>query len=104
MVLFEPASPFEPSCLGRTVRIHPVADASKVPPLLGPARRILQSCALEGTERDRMRLAGQLSEMGATRLTTFRRQAWPPAWWRHDGEGPLRALVRWVGLEADPSR
>ncbi len=104
MVLFEPASPFEPSCLGRTVRIHPVADASKVPPLLGPARRILQSCALEGAERDRMRVAGQLSEMGATRLTTFRRQAWPPAWWRHDGEGPLRALVRWVGLEADPSR
>jgi len=104
MVLFEPLSRFEPSCLGRTVRIHPVADASKVPSLLGPARRILQSCALEGAERDRMRVAGQLSEMGATRLTTFRRQAWPPAWWRHDGEGPLRALVRWVGLEADPSR
>jgi hypothetical protein len=104
MVLFEPASPFEPSCLGRTVRIHPVADASSVPALLRPARRILQSCTLEGTERDRVRVAEKLSEMGATRLTTFRRQAWPPAWWRHDGEGPLRALVRWVGLEADAPR
>jgi hypothetical protein len=101
MVLFEPASSFEPSCLGRTVRIHPVAEATSVPTLLRPARRILQSCAVEGSERDRMRVAVKLSEMGATRITTFRRQAWPPAWWCHDGEGPLRALVRWVGMEMD---
>lgn len=102
MVLFEPGSRFEPSCLGRTIRIHPVADVSSVPALLRPVRRILQSCALEGAERDRGRVAMKLSEVGLTRLTTFRRQAWPPAWWRHDGEGPLRVLVRWVGLEADP--
>lgn len=99
MVLFEPEPRLELSCLGRTVRVHPVEDASAVPALLRPVRGLLQSCAVAGEEPDRRRVAAGLAEAGVTRITTFRRLAWPPAWWHHDGEGPLRALVRWVGLE-----
>jgi len=44
-------------------------------------------------------LANSLANFGLTRVTTFDRQPWPPAWWRHDGTEPLRALVDWVELE-----
>jgi hypothetical protein len=101
MVLFEPEPRLELSCRGRTVRVHPVEDASAVPALLRPVRGFLQSCAVAGEEPDRRRVAAGLAEAGITRITTFRRLAWPPAWWHHDGKGPLRALVRWVGLEED---
>jgi hypothetical protein len=101
MVLVEPDPAPVPSCLGRTVRIHPVAEARWVPSLLAPVGRLLQSCALEAAPEEREALAGALARAGITRITTLARQPWPPAWWRHDGEGPLRALVRWVGLEGD---
>ena len=49
--------------------------------------------ALEG-------LAEALAREGAVRVVPLEKMPWPPAWWHHDGEGPLRALVRWTDLEA----
>lgn len=101
MVLWEPgARPFEPSCLGRTVRVRPLGTLDELPDRLEPARKVLQSAAVEGAEPRRTEVALLLGRTGITRITTFGRQPWPPAWWRHDGEGPLRALVNWVSLEA----
>lgn len=105
MVLWEPeARALEPSCLGHTVRVRPVAEAADVLPLLRPHANLLQSVAVEGGEPGRGTLALHLARVGVSRITTFRDQPWPPAWWKHDGEGPLRALVRWATLEpADPA-
>lgn len=103
MVLLEPEpGPFEPTCLGRTVRVRPIADAAQVVEALSPARRVLQTIAVEAGEPRRSFLALELARAGVTRVTTFRDQPWPPAWWRHDGEGPLSALVHWVTLEGKP--
>lgn len=106
-VVHAPDPAFVPSCLGRTLRIAPVDDLARVPRLLAPHRSVLQSAALEcgsdgdgaGSRRDA--LARQLAHVGITRVTTFARQPWPPAWWRHDGRGPLEVLLRWVSMEGD---
>jgi hypothetical protein len=100
MVVVEPEhEPFEPSCLGRTVRVRPLAHGEAVAEALASARGLLQSVALEGGEPRRTLLALELARAGATRITTFRDQPWPPAWWRHDGRGALAELVHWVTLE-----
>jgi hypothetical protein len=105
MVLYEPgapdgsARPFEPSCLGRTVRVRPLPDPEVLGEVLEPVRHLIQGVALEGSEPGRTTTAMILARSGVTRVTTFRNQPWPPAWWKHDGEGPLRALVRWATLE-----
>jgi len=102
MILEESDPTLVPSCLGRTIRVHPVADASQVPALLAPFRHHLQSCALEAQGEQRDPLASALAEAGVTRITTFSDQPWPSAGWRHDGQGPLASLVRWVGWEVGP--
>jgi hypothetical protein len=100
MVLFEGEDrPFEPSCLGRTVRVRPLEDRRRLPDHLRGAEALLQSAAVEGAEPGRTEVALLLARAGVTRVTTFEAQPWPPAWWRQDGEGPLRTLVRWVALE-----
>lgn len=105
MVLFEdevkgqPLRPFEPSCLGRTVRVRPLPDPAELASLLAPVRHLIQSAAVEGAEPGRTTTALLLAQAGVTRVTTFRDQPWPPSWWRHDGQGPLAALVQWVTLE-----
>jgi hypothetical protein len=70
--------------------------------MLGASGAPFQTIALEGGEPRRTFLALEMARVGVTRITTFRDQPWPPAWWRHDGEGPLRALVHWVTLDPRP--
>ena len=98
-VLYEEDPAFLPSCLGRTVRVKPLGTLEDLTAHLAPFGSVLQTVALEAESGRRVRLAGLLARVGATRVTTFRRQPWPPPWWRHDGKGPLEALVRWVSLE-----
>jgi hypothetical protein len=105
MVLFEDEPqggvlrPFEPSCLGRTVRVRPLPDPGELASVLAPVRHLIQSVAVEGAEPGRTCTALLLAQAGVTRVTTFRDQPWPPSWWKHDGQGPLAALVQWVTLE-----
>lgn len=99
MVLFEPEPGFEPSCLGRTIRVHPMPHPEAFGPVLAPLRRFLQSAALDAPAERREALGDVLARCGVTRITDFANLPWPPAWWRHDGDGPLRALVRWVAIE-----
>jgi hypothetical protein len=101
-VLWDPAEGgLEPTCLGHTVRVRPLSGAAALPPLLEPLRHRLQSMAVEGGEPGRSTLALHLARQGVSRITTFGRQPWPPAWWKHDGAGALAALVSWATL--DPS-
>ena len=84
---------------GRTVVVKPIDDLSHLSEVIRPASRTLQTLALDAPELRRRELEGPLSTSGITRITTFEKQPWPAAWWRHDGTGPLQALVSWVVLE-----
>lgn len=98
-VLVEPPAALELSCLSRTVRVHPVEDAVEVPALLGPWRRHLQTVGTAGFGDRLSDLASALGVAGASRVCPIAEVPFPPPWWHHDGQGPLRSLVRWVDLE-----
>jgi hypothetical protein len=100
-VLYEPSSDrtLELVCPGRSVVVRPVDRLEKVPEILEVIGEAIQSVAVAADERRREELAVRLVDVGATRVTSFQRLAWPPAWWRHDGTAPLQALVRWASLE-----
>lgn len=98
-VLFEEDPAFAPSCLGRTVRVKPLPSLEAAGALLGRFSGALQTVALEAEGKRRTEMAETFARAGAARITTLREQPWPPAWWRHDGRGPLEVLVRWVSLE-----
>lgn len=99
-VLLDPGRQLGGGGPGRILTLYPVEDLERdaIPEIarLGDA---LQSVALEVAGPRRADLAHALARVGCTRITTFQRQPWPPAWWRHDGQGPLSVLVRWVSLE-----
>jgi hypothetical protein len=80
--------------------VKPVADVLDVPALVSPLGRHLQTVAVAGCGSRLERLAGALTEAGASRVAGFDATPFPAPWWHHDGQGPLRALVRWADLEA----
>lgn len=98
-VLFEPALRFDPSCLGRVVRVVPVPDLIAALDALTSVRSRLQTVCLEGAGGRTEGLAEGLARMGASRVTSLAEGPWPPPWWHHDGGGPLVSLVRWTDLE-----
>jgi hypothetical protein len=98
-VVFEPVPGPVTPVSGRFVRVRPVVDASALPGLLLPLGRHLQTVATAGLEDRLEEIARALGETGASRVTSFDATAFPPAWWHHDGRGPLLDLVRWVDLD-----
>jgi hypothetical protein len=84
---------------GRFVRIRPIEDASMLGEVLAPMGPHLQTVAVTGLGERVESIAESLARIGVARIAALSRTAWPPPWWHHDGEGPLRALVRWVDLE-----
>lgn len=98
-VVCDPEPTFRLSCLHRTVRILPVADAADVPDLLDPVRDHLQSVGIAGLGGRREAVAELLARTGAVRIAPFEEIPFPPAFWHHDGRGPLVDLLRWTDLE-----
>ncbi len=98
-VVYDPAPAFAPSCVGRVVRVKPVSDILRVPSLVAPFRRHLQTVGVVGCGGRREGLANALAEVGVTRVAPLSGVPFPPAWWHHDGQGPLSPLLRWVDLE-----
>jgi hypothetical protein len=84
---------------GRFVRVRPVADAGDVTKIVAAMGPHLQTVGIAGLGSRVESLARVLGELGASRVTPFGSVAYPPAWWHHDGRGPLVDLVRWVDLE-----
>ena len=87
---------FRPSCLGRTVRVHPIASFDELPRLVHPYRRYLQTCAFAGRTEDAERLAATL---GITRICGLGRAMQTRITWHHDGQPKLSRLVRWVDID-----
>jgi hypothetical protein len=102
-LFFEPEGVASILCGGRTVKMRPIRALEELAAELVPYRGMLQTMALSATPARWISLAEQLAPEGFTRITTFAEQPFPPAWWRHDGDGPLRALVRWVELTPLPA-
>lgn len=98
-VIFDPEPTFRVSCLNRFVRIHPVRDLDQAVDQLEPVGQLLQSVAVAGAADRREHIADRLAGVGASRVTTFERLPWPPPDWHHDGQEPLRELLRWVDIE-----
>ena len=94
-----PGGPRRKVCGGRAVQVRTIATRERIPDALHLYRDLLQTIALEAPEARREGLAEFFAMAGFSRITTHSDQPFPPAWWRHDGEGPLRALVRWVDME-----
>ena len=99
-VIYDSDPAFVPSCLNRLVRIHPVDGLDEAVDRLAPVGRYLQSVAVAAPDPTRRRLVDRLARVGVTRITTFDRLPWPPPDWHHDGQEPLRELLRWVDLES----
>ena len=88
-----------PSLPGRSLRIRPVQNLEDVPSLLGESCRHIQSVGY-AVDEDRVNdLAVLFGRVGASRVVPFDGMSFPPAWWLHDGQGPLRALIGWVEVQ-----
>ena len=99
-VVVEPEADFQPSCLGRTVRVKPAWSCGVVIEAVQPFRRYLQTVGVIGLAPEALaELAEGLARLGVVRVAPLARAPWPPAWWHHDGMGPLQALVRWTDWE-----
>jgi hypothetical protein len=86
----------------RTVKIAPCASVARLASVLAPEGSTLQTVGTAGVGGVEARaLADALSAAGATRIVPIRDMSFPPAWWHHDGMGPLRPLIRWAEWEED---
>lgn len=95
-VVLDPSPEVRPSCLGRTVHVTPLESMEALDVPLGAVGPFLQTVGIAGfTDAEGEALAERVCRLGATRVVPVGRMAFPPAWWLHDGEGPLRRLVRW---------
>jgi hypothetical protein len=98
-VIYEDTSTFTPSCLNRTVRVHPVDDMIDVVARLEPIRAYLQTAGVALSSSRRHTLAEMLGRLGVTRLSTLDCMPWPRLTWHHDGRCNLLDLVRWTDIE-----
>jgi hypothetical protein len=85
---------------GRVVLVSGVAKVDDLRREIGRFRGRLQVVGVGGLEAiDEAVVAHTAAEAGASRIGPLRGVAYPPPWWRHEGMGPLAALVdevEWV--------
>ena len=98
-VIYEDTLTFTPSCLNRTVRVHPVDDITDVAVRLEPVRAYLQTAGVALSPPRRQALADMLGRLGVTRVSALDRMPWPRLTWHHDGRCNLLDLVRWTDIE-----
>ena len=93
-VILDPRPAFRPTPGRRTVRVHAVADAARLPALLAPWRGRLQGVALTGlapgVERD---LRTALAALGVSRFAAPGRLQHPDTRWHNGGIDPLAVLA-----------
>jgi hypothetical protein len=98
-VLYDPDPGFAASALNRAVRVKPVRDLAQIPGLAAGHGALLQSVGVSAPPARLQPLAEALARLGASRVAPLGDMAWPPPWWHHDGQSPLRAMLRWCDLE-----
>jgi hypothetical protein len=98
-VVLETDGPEGPVGHRRTVFLVPLATPEELARRLGPLGPHLQSVGIAGLGDGTGAVVEALARAGVTRVTALSDMPFPPAWWHHDGQGPLRALVRYVEWE-----
>lgn len=83
---------------GRTAWVLPAPDVSACLERLSPLGPVLQTVGIAGIGGDLKALAEGLARVGATRVVSLSEVPFPRAEWLHDGQRPLRELVRWIEL------
>ncbi|MDT8341801.1 MAG: acyl-CoA reductase [Longimicrobiales bacterium] len=84
----------------RTLVLTWAADPAEVAAALADEGAHLQSAGVAGLGGSAEAAVEMLVRAGVTRVAPLGELPFPPAWWLHDGQGPLRALVRWTAWEA----
>jgi hypothetical protein len=97
-VIVDPAPEFRPSPGLRTVRVHPLADLSRLPAILEPWRGRLQGAALAGD--DAWRLKPRLMKLGISRCAPPGELQSPDATWHNGGINPLEVLGPGINARA----
>jgi hypothetical protein len=95
-VVLEGPGRVEPAGTPRTLVVTSAADLASLAAVLEQESPHLQSVGLAGLGDAEEPVVKLMARLGATRMVRLRDMPFPPAWWHHDGQGPLRALVRWV--------
>lgn len=83
----------------RFLSIVPVGDVESLANFCAPLAPHLSCVGHAGFGAERGRLAGFAAAAGASRLCPLGRMQLPPLDWNHDGQPPLRGLVRWLDVE-----
>jgi hypothetical protein len=85
----------------RFVPVVPVDGVAGVARFCGGLRPHLSALGHAGFGLDRRPLERALALGGGSRLCPLGRMQLPPIDWRHDGQAPLGALLRWIDVEAE---
>ena len=100
-VVVDPRHELRPSPGLRTVRVHPLADLSRLPGLLRGWKGRLQGAALAGEAA--WTLEPSLRELGISRCSPPGELQSPDASWHNGGIDPLEALT-FPSLASPPDR
>jgi acyl-CoA reductase LuxC len=87
----------------RFVSIVPVPDVEALGAFCAPLFPTLSCVGHVGFGSERARVAELAAAAGASRLCPLGRMQLPPLDWSHDGQPPLRPLVRWLDQETHES-
>jgi hypothetical protein len=98
-VIYDEEPGFVASCLNRVLRVTPLDELAELASYLEPFGAFLQTVGVAASAERRAELAERLGRLGVSRITTLEAMPWPPPAWHHDGQEPLRELLRWVDLE-----
>ncbi|MFI5316275.1 MAG: acyl-CoA reductase [Myxococcota bacterium] len=83
----------------RFLSIVPIPDLESLGAFSAPLAPHLSCVGHAGFGSERGRLAQLAAAAGASRLCPLGRMQLPPLDWNHDGQPPLRSLVRWLDVE-----
>ena len=98
-IIFDPGLLMKWSDCRRVVYVKPILDLMQVREVLIDSSHHLQTVAVAGAVGRRQQIASMLSEVGVTRVTSFREAPWPKLWWHQDGRSVFQGLYRLVDLE-----
>lgn len=102
-VLPDASSEFEPSCLNRVVWVKPLPDVDRLPELLRPHRRLVQTIGIAAEPERRVAVAEACAEAGADRVCPVGQMGDVLATWHHDGRFGVLDLLRFTDLDPEMS-
>lgn len=98
-VIVQSLEKFEPSHLGRVIRIAPVDKIESAIRIVRPLAGLLQNAFLAAENSRKEDIAMQLAELGVSRLCEPGRMGAPSMMWHHDGKCCIGSMLRFCDME-----